>query len=1128
MKKRLLSIILIIVVWITSISYDGILAYAEEDVKKTSGVCGDNLKWTLSDDGTLIISGIGEMENWNVSGDEEQEAYHETPWDCGSIKYVIIEDGVTSIGGNAFSRSENLVSVTIPASVKSIGNYAFSNCENLSDISIPDNITSVGRYAFHNTAFTSLNIPASLEKIGEAAFSSWKLNNITISEKNNNYCVKDGILYDKNISMLIQAPVNIKDIAIPNTVSRICNCAVKECSKLETLLFPESVIEIGNYAFWECSNLTNISFPEKLDIIGDNAFGRCYSLTSVSIPKSVSSIGLAAFSYCLRLEDIYIPDGIDGVNESIIRNTAFFDNKDNWEKNDKTIGALYLGNYLIAGTAEENFVVKRGTVEISDFAFGNILNEHIKSISIPDSVQIIGDKAFDNCTGLTSLEIPNSVRVIGEYAFNNCKGLTNITIPDTIQKIGTGAFDGCKKLDEITLPGNAKLGGYLFPDNISTLNIKGTYKEEWCKALAGSDFKEINYNRTVLNNNIKDNKDNLVHYAKKQICNIGQARYSTYSDETGYTKLLSTDKLHEAKDPDGNLFAFYGDKDNVLVVSGITGRKPFKIENPGFTFGAATIGSDGYYYIFWGRDIPDDAIAYSKDEENIQVCKYDSSGKLVNTLGIPLSYSGAQFPFSAGNANIVYSNGYLCVFFNVSLAFEVRWLFKPLSKHQQASEYIAINAETMELAGGDNGSLNGVVGNSIIGKSGYVYDISMIPTSYGFAAIQRAGANKRGIRIIRMYIYDGKISTVGPSKLIYHCSGNEENESRETYTYMGGLAKSSSSYALAGKSGRKYTSSTYRNSKLKTDVCDVFVRIMDQSLAKYDSEFAGITRKDEATGEDADYNVIWLTHCDEKEKAGSVKIVTLEDGSYCVLWEKMVNGKFDSIHYVILDELGNILRRETAVYGARLSNTSIQPVVQGNILSWAVADKESGAIIWYSVNLDNGEQYDKNKVSSDNAQPTDSDGSKNTHVENTQNDSAIKINGYNYKKLYMDGNKNEVQFTGVNNKSNIVIPGTIKISGKKYKVTSIADNVVRGNRKVEKITIGANIKVIGKNAFRDCRNLKDIVIKSKKLTTRHTGKGVFKGINSKAVIKVPAGKIVYYKKIIRASGAGKNVKIINL
>ena len=74
----------------------------------------------------------------------------------------------------------------------------------------------------------------------------------------------------------------------------------------------------------------------------------------------------------------------------------------------------------------------------------------------------------------------------------------------------------------------------------------------------------------------------------------------------------------------------------------------------------------------------------------------------------------------------------------------------------------------MELAGGDNGSLNGVVGNSIIGKSGYVYDISMIPTSYGFAAIQRAGANKRGIRIIRMYIYDGKISTVGPSKLIYH------------------------------------------------------------------------------------------------------------------------------------------------------------------------------------------------------------------------------------------------------------------------------------------------------------------------------------------------------------------------
>lgn len=1129
MKKILVNIILALSICLTSISYPNTVVYAKE-AGETSGTCGKNLKWTLSSDGTLTISGIGDMEDWDLSNGEDYGMRHLRPWEDADIKSVVIKDGVTSIGGQAFSDYRNITSVIIPESVKSIGSCAFNRCEKLAYATIPDSITYIGNYAFNGTLINSVNIPASLKEIGEAAFASWEMENITISESNNNYHIIDGILYNKDISLLMQAPVHASDFIIPDTVYRIGDYAFQSCSKIKEIVIPESVISIGNYTFRECPYLSRVSFPKKLDTIGNGAFKNCYSLESISIPDSVTQIGLAAFNGCLSLEDIYVPDGINGVNMSMVENTAFFNNRSNWERKDEAYGALYLGNYLLGVGAKGDFAIREGTVEISDGAFMRFQDKDVTNIYIPNSVRIIGDNAFEHCIGLTGITIPDSVQVIGDNAFGGCTGLTSITIPDSVQAIGDGAFGGCTNLNEITIPGSAVLGSSLFK-NLGAqpiLNIKGSsYKEEWYDALNSSGFKEINYERKLLDSNIKDNKDGLVHYAQEKKINMQQAEYSTYSNETSYTNTSSTDKLQEAKDPDGNLFAFYGDKDRVVVFSEVTGKEHLKIENPGFKFGAATIGDDGYYYIFWGKDIPDDIISSSKDEENIQVCKYDSFGHLVKSLGFPVSYSSAQFPFHDGNANISYNKGYLCIVFNVLLSYETRWLFEPTSSHYQCSEWVAINAETMEMAVYGNAGLNGSMGGNI-GTNHYVYGISMIPTDYGFAALQRAGTGERGIRISRFYINNDEVRSGGVSRLFYHCSGNEKSEKKDTYTYMGGFARSASTYALAGKSERVYTSSSYMSSKLRTGVYDVFVRIMDQSLAKYNPSFAGITRKDETTGEDADYNVIWLTNCNKEEKAASVKIVTLQDGSYCVLWEKMVNGKFDSIRYVILDELGHTIRRETAIYGARLSSSSIQPVVQKNTLSWAVADKDSKIMTWYSVDLDKPEKYDKSQVSANNIPSSDNNSNNSTPAPSKipEPGSNIKSGGLYYNILYTKGNTYEAQFTSASNSTRITIPSAVMFSGKMYKVTSIASNAVKGSKKLKELTIGANIKVIGKNAFKDCNNLKKIIIKSEKLTSGQTGSNAFKGINSRAVIKVPKNKASTYKKLVKAKGAGKNVKIV--
>lgn len=136
----------------------------------------------------------------------------------------------------------------------------------------------------------------------------------------------------------------------------------------------------------------------------------------------------------------------------------------------------------------------------------------------------------------------------------------------------------------------------------------------------------------------------------------------------------------------------------------------------------------------------------------------------------------------------------------------------------------------------------------------------------------------------------------------------------------------------------------------------------------------------------------------------------------------------------------------------------------------------------------------------------------------------VTVSGSKYK-VTATGTNRAVTFTGSKSVKSVTIPASIKISGKAYKVTAIANNAFKGNKKLAKVTIGANVKKIGKNAFKGCSNLKKIIIKTKKLTAKTVGKNAFKGINKKAVVKAPKNKIKSYNKIIKAKGAGKGVKV---
>lgn len=138
-----------------------VVAFSITVSAKDSGSCGNRVKWTLSSDGVLTISGTGMMKDYNNNN------FNITPWYNlrSSIEKVVIEDGVTSIGDFAFESCSKLTSITIPDSVSSIGHSAFAACYSLTSVTIPNRVTFIDGWTFYAcVSLTSIIIPDSVER----------------------------------------------------------------------------------------------------------------------------------------------------------------------------------------------------------------------------------------------------------------------------------------------------------------------------------------------------------------------------------------------------------------------------------------------------------------------------------------------------------------------------------------------------------------------------------------------------------------------------------------------------------------------------------------------------------------------------------------------------------------------------------------------------------------------------------------------------------------------------------------------------------------------------------------------------------------------------------------------------
>ena len=408
---------------------------SEDENVIASGECGadgDNLTWVLTEDGTLTISGSGEMTDTVPWADYNQ-----------AILSVVMEPGVTSIGWCAFEGCSSLTSVSIPDSVTGLVSSAFEGCSSLTSITIPENVTSIGGDAFRGcSSLTSVTIPESVTSIGGHAFSG--CNSLKSVEIKGAASIGNSAFYGCK---------KLADVTFSGNVTSIGDGGFSDCERLTNVILPESVTDIGARAFCWCERLTSITMPGVISI-GADAFCWCESLTDVALPKSVSSIAGNVFTYCYNLERI----SVDKENENYISADGVL-----FDKNCTTL--------ITYPTAKKNAVynIPKSVTTIVSGAFWDC--DSLTSVTIPDGVTSIGDYAFFGCSVLASVNIPKGVTSIGEATFLGCN-LTRLTIPEGVTQIGDKAFRDCGRLTSVVIPGSvASIGQRAFSDCYNFTNI---------------------------------------------------------------------------------------------------------------------------------------------------------------------------------------------------------------------------------------------------------------------------------------------------------------------------------------------------------------------------------------------------------------------------------------------------------------------------------------------------------------------------------------------------------------------------------------------------------------------------------------------------------------------------------
>lgn len=329
-----------------------------------SGECGESLTWKLNETGTLTVSGIGVM--WDYTFEDYKSS---APWNIKNIKKVVIKEGTTRIGSNAFH-----------------------GCSSLANVELPNTLIEIGKYAFAGSVVYEMDIPESVTVIEEGAFSSmWKLRKVVLPSRISD--IENMAFYGSGL----------ENISIPDSVKRIGRGSFASCRNLTEVTIPNSVTEIESEAFYGCTQLTKVEISSNIEKLDGAVFKSCTKLNEIQIPSSVSRIEQDAFANCTSLKKIEIPDSV-----TFVGNSAFYN-----------------------CSSLEELKISLNVTKIEQFAFEKC--KKLKSVKLPSSLDVITGGMFLWCDELENVTIPKSIIAIGTYAFRECYKLKDVCYDGTVE-----------------------------------------------------------------------------------------------------------------------------------------------------------------------------------------------------------------------------------------------------------------------------------------------------------------------------------------------------------------------------------------------------------------------------------------------------------------------------------------------------------------------------------------------------------------------------------------------------------------------------------------------------------------------------------------------------------------------
>lgn len=512
MKKSIkaMSVFMSAMLTLGSLGAVSLTAGAQESIGTVTKITSGDFVYTVEDNVATIVDYTGSANALvipqTIDGRKIVRIGDYALSKKAKLNSVVVPESVESIGSSAFEDSVDLKKVTLPDGVTKIGPSAFYGCSKLTTVNIPAKLEEIDDYTFSGcTQLTDIKLSESVTYVGESAFEGCSnLNSVTLSE--NTETIGDCAFYEcdslysinlENVSQIGAGAfvycANLDDIDLTNC-SLIGENAFSVCQSLINIKFPDSIYSIPQTAFeytlWEQSapdgvlyagdfaykiigdySDKSLSFKNGTNAINDDFLTYNDTVESINIPESVANIGVSAFEGCSALKTVTIPDscgvqamafyGCSSLTDINYNETAVWTAPSAFVEtawyNSQPDGIVYHGKSACAykGDFKANETVKDGTTIIVEGLFYG--DEVLTSIHLPDSVEYIGDMAFEDCINLKKISLPKSLYTLCDETFLGCESLESVELSEVVN-IGASAFAHCTSLKSIVIPESVEFG----------------------------------------------------------------------------------------------------------------------------------------------------------------------------------------------------------------------------------------------------------------------------------------------------------------------------------------------------------------------------------------------------------------------------------------------------------------------------------------------------------------------------------------------------------------------------------------------------------------------------------------------------------------------------------------------